>query len=404
MKSAAHISGLALHVSANRLEDGMGDFIAAVQNNCTPSTLVVQMIEFTKDGHFRQLLDALRTNTTIEDLDISKASLPSDADEATCNALKKVFSKNTTLRSLDISGEQAHLEVTRFGLGLSKSLDGLKQNTTLRCLRIEHQDLGLEGANALADVIDSNRTLTHVYCEHNDINLQGFTTLVNAVANNTSILDLPLMHGDQDCTLKRMCTSMREARRDTMANKTETKVKTSVRRAIKGIGINTKKLPLPEVTPQDIDETMRLLAEKWTSQIDRLVQILQRNRNIAAGVIDPEAESPVKEELLRPATAMSDNGVLQMVLSNTTPRWEPDNPMKDYTSQLAGLGMNDDGPWRASGAENLKGKVKVYVRHEDSTDDEVGRGSSSGSGKARSRRGGGMLPAITLNEESSVRH
>jgi len=192
MRAMTRISGeareLQLHVSANRFERGVGDIAAAIKDNCTPSTLVARMIEFEKEEHFRELLEALRTNKTIQNLDISKASLPYDANTETCDALRLVFAENTTLQDLDISGEQAHLEVTRFGIGLNHALTGLKENTTLKILRIEYQNLGLEGANTLASVLETNTGLINIHCEHNDINLQGFTTLVNALAKNYTVL------------------------------------------------------------------------------------------------------------------------------------------------------------------------------------------------------------------------
>jgi hypothetical protein len=127
-----------LHVSANRLEKGVGEIVKAIEENHTPAHLVVRMIEFTKEDHFKQLLQALCTNTTIRSLDISKASLPYDAAPKSCHALRKMFAINDTLEDLDISGEQAHLEVTRSGISLNQALTGLKNNKALKLLRIEY--------------------------------------------------------------------------------------------------------------------------------------------------------------------------------------------------------------------------------------------------------------------------
>jgi hypothetical protein len=51
-----------------------------------------------------------------------------------------MFAENKTLEVLDISGEHAHLEVARFGIGLNHALTGLKKNTALKVLRIEYQN------------------------------------------------------------------------------------------------------------------------------------------------------------------------------------------------------------------------------------------------------------------------
>src|SRR5687767_9982688 len=112
MRSMNRVPGegrdLQLSVSANRLERGVRDIVQAIEENRTPAHLNIRMIEFTKEDHFKQLLQALRTNTTIRSLDISKASLPYDAGPETCDALRLLFAENTTLEELDISGEQAH--------------------------------------------------------------------------------------------------------------------------------------------------------------------------------------------------------------------------------------------------------------------------------------------------------
>lgn len=150
---------LSLNVSNNRLEQGNGDIVMAIQENCTPHQLSMRMVNYNTESRFRQLLQALRANTSIKTLDISKASLPKDADEDTCLALRSLFEHNSTLVELDISGEQAHLETTRFGIGLSSALTGLQSNRALKVLKIEHQSLGMEGANTLASVMKENKGL-----------------------------------------------------------------------------------------------------------------------------------------------------------------------------------------------------------------------------------------------------
>lgn len=95
------------------------------------------MVEYQKEDHFRELILAMKRNTTLKYLDISKASLPYDASDETCEALQQMFMENKTLEELDISGEHAHLEIAKFGIGLNHALTGLKKNSALRVLRIE---------------------------------------------------------------------------------------------------------------------------------------------------------------------------------------------------------------------------------------------------------------------------
>lgn len=340
-----------LHVSANRLEKGIGEIVKAIEENQTPTHLVVRMIEFTKEDHFKQLLQALCMNTTIRSLDISKASLPYDAGPETCDALRQMFAVNDTLEDLDISGEQAHLEVTRFGIGLNQALTGLRNNKALKVLRIEYQNLGLEGANTLSSVLESNTCLTHIYCEHNDINLQGFTILVNSLAKNYTVLDLPFMQDDQESSMKRMSANMRDTRHATTALRHDSNVKTSVRRTLTTLGVS--KPQKQDLTPQDLDAVVRVLSERWNTETQRLAMFLDRNRNIAEGGegYGPDGEGIVSEEHLRPTTAMSDRGILEQVLSNTTPKVELGNPVEDHVSgKMVGLGISEGD--EARGGEN----------------------------------------------------
>ncbi|KAF4621711.1 hypothetical protein G7Y89_g14494 [Cudoniella acicularis] len=344
---------LQLHVSANKLEKGIGEIAKAIQENHTPADLVVRMIEFEKEDHFRQLLEALRTNTTIRNLDISKASLPYDASPETCDTLRLVFAENTTLESLDISGEQAHLEVTRFGIGLNHALTGLKGNKTLKVLRIEYQNLGLEGANTLSTVMEENTGLTHIHCEHNDINLQGFTILVNALARNYSIVEFPFMQDAQDESMKRLNISMQDSQNAATKAKHETHVKSSVRRTLSTLGVSRQQKK-QDLTVQDLDQVVKVLAERWDTEMGRMAMFLERNRNIAAGIeVGPDGEGAISEEHMRPTTALSDRGILEQVLNNTTPKADLSNPMDEQVlDSLAGLNI-------AEGAEDEENKISL---------------------------------------------
>jgi hypothetical protein len=335
---------LHLHVSANRLEKGNSEIVKAIEESMTPTHLTMRMVEYRTESRFRQLLQALRTNTTIRCLDISKASLPGDAGDDTCKALQSLFENNKTLEELDISGEQAHLEVARFGIGLSYALMGLKKNTALRVLKIEYQNLGLEGANTLSSVLEENNTLAHIYCEHNDINLQGFTVLVNALAHNYNVLSIPLMLEDQSEAVKRMTAAIGESRLATSA-KNDGSVKHSVRRTLTTLGVHLKENPLP--TPQDIEQAVSILNSRWDRQIQRMSGFLQRNSNIAMGLDSKETWMDMTQDTMRPTTALSDSAIIEHVLSNTTPKVELGNPvdvaMAESTKRAPRI-SDDDGP------------------------------------------------------------
>ncbi|KAL1954771.1 hypothetical protein VTO42DRAFT_719 [Malbranchea cinnamomea] len=197
-----------LHASENRLHVEYAQIFDAIAQNKTPTHLTMRMVEFQKEEHFRQLVEALRKNTTLKYLDISKASLPYDAGPETCRALQHMFEENTTLEELDISGEYAHLEVARFGIGLNLALTGLKKNKTLKVLKIEYQKLGLQGANTMASVLEENNSLREVHCENNELNLQSFTVLVNGLQKNKSVTYLPTMDRDRSLSLDKVRREM----------------------------------------------------------------------------------------------------------------------------------------------------------------------------------------------------
>lgn len=445
---------LHLSVSANRLDKGIRDIIQAIKDNMTPAYLSIRMIEFVKEDHCKQLLQAVKKNTTLRHLDISKASLPYDASDETCDALRDLFAENTTLEEFDISGEQAHLEVARFGIGLSQALNGLKHNKTLKVLRIEYQNLGLEGANTLSSVLEHNTALTHIYCEHNDINLQGFTTLVNALANNLSIVDIPFMQTDQGESLRKMREGMQKPGQLTNPHSNHhhlgggdghhgplnTKVRKTLTNIGAGVGVGgngSKGAGKEVITAQDMDEFVKVMAGKWRVQNERMGAFLNRNRNrvygpapgSGLGYLGEEGEEDgengesgafrdgVPEEFLRPVSmsGVSDHGVLEMVLSNSTPKSEVGNPVDQLSftpkpgkvngglvegvENMSVSGKNDVST-KGNGKGKMDFELPVIKRGEKmfdleaetwdsvSDNDTDGKGKGKGKAKGKGRMGG----------------
>lgn len=129
--------GLHLDVSENNIEQGLEALTKAIAKGMAPSSLTIRLIEFEREGDFRKMILALAQNSTIRHLDISRASLPSDASEDTCLAMEWMFSDNKTLEWLDMSGEDSRLETTKLGVGINKALRGLQKNRTLQVLFIK---------------------------------------------------------------------------------------------------------------------------------------------------------------------------------------------------------------------------------------------------------------------------
>ncbi|OOF90027.1 hypothetical protein ASPCADRAFT_212301 [Aspergillus carbonarius ITEM 5010] len=368
---------LHLHVNENRLDQGCSYLFDAIAQNKTPTHLSMRMIDFKKEEQFQELVEALRKNRTLKYLDISKASLPYDAGPETCKSLQLMFEENETLEDLDIGGESAHLDVARFGIGLNLALTGLKKNKSLRVLRIEHQKLGLQGANTLASVLEDNDCLREVYCENNDINLQSFTVLVNGLQRNKSLLSLSYMDRDRIQSLERVRREIRNVKRDvTLAQSSAT---SSIRRSLHA-AINSKSgsksskqqhasshrsgTPVPsglsastETSPlmqQDVEVILQSLSRKWDSEVVRLRRYLYRNYNLAHGIgddmvgFDDDTSSDGRPTTATSLGMMLDNMKLDVTVSEDEiqpapqdlaqlpPEIEPMSP-KDHLEMFKGL-------------------------------------------------------------------
>lgn len=137
---------LHLDVSENYIEKDLRKLTKVIAAGYAPAHLTIRLLEFEEEADFRTMILALAQNNTIRQLDISRASLPSDASEETCQALEKMFSDNKTLEWLDMSGEDSRLETTKLGVGVNRALRGLQYNETLRVLyiRCKHTTLFLD--------------------------------------------------------------------------------------------------------------------------------------------------------------------------------------------------------------------------------------------------------------------
>ena len=285
---------LHLFLCENRLEQQCDLLIDAIEHSVTPDCMTMQMIEYKTEVTFQRLIEAMTKNTTLKVLDLSKASLPYDASEETCEALKKMFADNSTLEELNISGEHAHLETAAYGIGLNHALTGLKRNSSLRVLRIEYQKLGLQGASTLASVLESNTTLQEVYCENNDITLQAFTVIVHSLEHNSTLLYLPTLENDRAWALKKITGEIEDIQRlnsNSMPSSTKTTVSKTLSRAMTGQRSFSnrsieKPIPISGYTEKEAQTAIASLAQEWDREVARLQSYLQRNYNLLHGIPD----------------------------------------------------------------------------------------------------------------------
>ncbi|KAL2863023.1 uncharacterized protein BJX67DRAFT_385133 [Aspergillus lucknowensis] len=335
----AHGRNLHLHADDNRLDLGCSYLCDAIAQDKTPSHLSMRMIDFKREEQFQNLAESLRKNRTLKYLDISKASLPYDAGPETCKSLQLMFEENDTLEDLNISGESAHLDVARFGIGLNLALTGLKKNKSLKVLRIEHQKLGLQGANTLASVLENNTSLLEIYCENNDINLQSFTVLVNGLQKNRSLLSLSCMDLDRTRSLDKVRREIENVKRELSVS--QHSAANSLRRSLHAainvkhtsvsgklakhsnsqghVRATTSSLSAVEHSGSpmnaQVEAILQSLSSKWDAEVARLRRYLFRNYNLANG-IDESETCHVGDDAAsdgRPATAASLGTMLEQL-------------------------------------------------------------------------------------------
>ena len=359
---------LHIDISQNHFEQDHAQFAKAIASSLAPQYVSLPLLEYRDEVLFRQLISALRVNRSIKYLDISRPSLPADATDETCECLRRMLADNDTLEELDISGEDSKLESANLGVGLNAALRGLGQNKSLQVFRVQHQKLGLQGAQTLADVLRENKTLRELHCDYNDIPLTGFTDLVNSLHRNTTLLYLSSMDTSKSEHLRqteREIKSVRDSSSQSVPSPKSSRPSGTSRLSMSSSGsfdfrgritstiggrpsmsstsksspsspkagfrfsraVTNPNLSGAQVVPQsqqlsdqDIRAALRLVDESWERQQWRLNQYLTRNYNIMEGK-DVDLDIP-EEDFEKPDAVSSLGRLLEEVKIDTTPTVE----------------------------------------------------------------------------------
>ena len=324
---------LHLYANENRLQQDHERLAEDIGKSTTPTHMTMQMIEYHKEKYFQRLVEGVTKNSVLKYLDVSKTNLPYNACDDTCEALRVMFAENHTLEEINLSGEQAHLEVANFGIGLNHALTGLKENKSLRVLRVEHQQLGLPGANTLASLLEENTTIREVYCENNEINLQAFTVLVNSLEHNTTLLYLPDMNNDRAWSMKKISQefdSLREPTSSGPSNSTKSAMRKTLGAAMPGQRSFSSRLVEKQTpvqgyaTEKEARAAVLSLTQKWDREVARLHAYLARNHNIAQGLPINGLDLDSLEGNDRPTSAESLATAMRNIAMDTTPTCEAD--------------------------------------------------------------------------------
>ncbi|KAL8910002.1 MAG: hypothetical protein Q9171_004697 [Xanthocarpia ochracea] len=293
LQAMAHLPfrDLHLYINENYLEKEHDRLIQAISQSLTPLYMTMEMLEYKEEKNFRLLVEAWTHNTSTRYLNISKVSLPFEAGKETIAALEKMLGDNQTLESLNIAGEEAHLEVANFGSGISKALNGLQRNKSLKLLHVEHQNLGMPGANALASILEENDTLLQLHCGANGFTLQAFTVIVRSLAKNRTLVHLTKMDKDRMAAIKKVDREIDNVRETggrslTMPTKaTVSTMKRSIGSAIPGqlpfSSRGSPQTPKKQYTDRELAEMMDTIADNWERETVVMQDYLARNRYLA---------------------------------------------------------------------------------------------------------------------------
>ncbi|KAL8943926.1 MAG: hypothetical protein Q9216_000738 [Gyalolechia sp. 2 TL-2023] len=359
LRAMARLTPRELHffISDNHLEQGHERLIKAIGQSLTPTHLTMEMLEYKEEKNFRLLVQAWASNTSTSYLNMSKVSLPSAAGGETIAALEHMLAENQTLEFLNIAGEEAHLEVANFGVGLNRALTGLKQNKSLKVLHVEHQKLGMQGANTLASVLEDNSTLLELHCASNGFSLQAFTVIVCSLALNTTLLYLPCMDEDRAAAIRKFDREI-ESSRDTGLRSLTAPTKATVNTMKRSIGAA---MPGPlsfanrhsgpplshgkkQYTEFEANIVLNSISENWDKEVALMDGHLRRNYKLAHGLPVEKSPSVAATENERPVTGTSTSTTLRLGSNDATPIGEP--------SRQLGADM---GATQASGSEESEG-------------------------------------------------
>jgi len=273
----------------NNLEEGHQDFLLAIRNGWTPRSFSLAGIEYRNGWHFKGLLDSIRENTTIQQLDISKIALKKLLtplqSEMIATSIYLMICHNWTLEKLNFSGFATTFEDNSvIDPNIQHLLSALTENNSLRFLDISNRDL-FKGGHHLAAAIRKNDTLLEIRCDDAHMSLEDFTEVVDAVEGNFKITFLSDMEKSKQASLSdflNLPASRRFEKRQSLTMLLISSVDRKLRDTrAKVPQVARRSLPHRRPSAKDDDEEATLAA--WTAQQLRLASYLARNKKIGGG-------------------------------------------------------------------------------------------------------------------------
>ena len=273
----------------NNLEEGHEDFLLAVRNGWTPRSFSLAGIEYRNGWHFKGLLDSIRENTTIQQLDISKIALEKLLtplqSEMISTSIYLMICHNWTLEKLNFSGFATTFDDNSvIDPNIQHLLSALTENKSLRFLDISHRDL-FKGGHHLAAAIRKNDTLLEIRCDDAHMSLEDFTEVVDAVEGNFKITFLSDMEKSKQASLGEFPHSAASRRFEKRHSFTTLLISSVDRKLRETRGkipkMERQSLQLQRAGSKNNDDEATLTA--WTEQQLRLAGYLARNKKIGGG-------------------------------------------------------------------------------------------------------------------------
>lgn len=163
--------------------------------------------DFLLDADGVALANALRGNTHVTSIDISRSNILDEGGAAIVNvlkdnrtvtslslrangfwvigsaivALKELLKVNKTITTLSLRGNQLH------AAGMAILCEGLKENTSVHTLHVDYTNMGSDGIIALGKALEVNRTLKHLTTDGNYYTLTAANIFIQSLEKNRSL-------------------------------------------------------------------------------------------------------------------------------------------------------------------------------------------------------------------------
>jgi Ran GTPase-activating protein (RanGAP) involved in mRNA processing and transport len=196
------------------------ELIDASQNGVTEAHLLLGKLEkrdiAKKTSEVMAIADFIKTNATLEHLDISGNNIDDNDLKAVLEALKA----NAVLKCIKISGikdesaiaianilktntalKKINLEFSAISaFGAIAIADVLKNNTTVEELNVSNNKIGEGGTIAIAEVLEANKTLKSLVLKSNNIGVKGLERISEALRINKTLTKLDVSFNNVEDT------------------------------------------------------------------------------------------------------------------------------------------------------------------------------------------------------------